>query len=135
MAGERVDAVEFEVFVEMREAEEALERRLLHLFDVAEAHVIFDEGEDLCAVLVGEAQAAEDFVGDANANLDVAVEADAVGRLVGEGSGLWPTSWRSAPQARVGDAPAGSFSRSRRVWIQTSPSGGTREAGPRRGAS
>jgi hypothetical protein len=97
MAGERVDAVEFEVFVEMREAEEALERGLLHLLDVAEAHVIFDEGENLGAVLVGKAQAAQDFVGDADADLDVAVEADAVGRLVGEGGGLADVVEERAP--------------------------------------
>ena len=61
-----------------RQAEEALQRGLLHLQDVAEAHVVLDQRDDLRGVVVGEAQARENFLGDADADLDVAVEADAV---------------------------------------------------------
>ena len=37
---------------EQRQAEEAAEGRGLHLADVAEAHVVTDEGDDLLAVVV-----------------------------------------------------------------------------------
>ena len=73
------------MFVEAWEAEEALEGGLAHVHDVGETHVVFDEGEDLRGVFVGEAQAGEDGFGDADADLDVAVEADAVVRVVGVG--------------------------------------------------
>ena len=85
MGGEDVHAVEGEVLVELREAEEALECGLAHVEDVAEAHVIFDESDDLGCFFVGEAQAAEDGFGDADADFDVAVEADAVVGIVGVG--------------------------------------------------
>ena len=82
MGGEGVEAVQGEVLVEARQAEEALEGGLLHLEDVAEAHVVGDEGEDLGGVVAGEAQAGEDGLGDAHAGLDVAVETDAVGLFI-----------------------------------------------------
>ena len=63
MGGEGVEAVQGEVLVEAGQAEEALEGGLLHLEDVAEAHVVGDEGEDLGGVVVGEAQAGEDGLG------------------------------------------------------------------------
>ncbi len=80
MRRQAVEAVEFQVFGELRQAKESLQRRLLHLEDVAEAHVVFDEREYLCGVFVGEAQACENLLGNADADFDVAVEADAVAR-------------------------------------------------------
>ena len=91
VGGECVEVVQGEVLIEAGQAEEALEGGLLHLEHIAEAHVVADEGEDLCGVVVGEAQACEDGFGDAYAGLDVAVEADSaaggrrVGGLVGGG--------------------------------------------------
>ena len=61
-----------EVLVEPRKTKEALEGGLLHLLDVAEAHVVFDERENLVAIFVGEAKAAQDCMGDLHADLDVA---------------------------------------------------------------
>lgn len=78
VAGGAVEPVEGEVLVEAGQAEEALEGGLLHLEDVSEAHVIVDEGDDLGGVVVGEAKAIQHNLGDADADLDVAVEADAV---------------------------------------------------------
>ena len=90
MRGGAVQAVEGEVLVEAGQAQEALQGRLAHLHDVAEAHVVFDEREDLRGLFVGEAQAREDGFGDADADLDVAVEADAVVRVVwGRAGGRW----------------------------------------------
>ena len=91
VGGGCVEVVEGEMLVEAREAEEALEGGLLHVEDVAEAHVVFDEGDDLGGVFVGEAETGEDDFGDADSGFYVAVEADAVvgdfwvGRLVGGG--------------------------------------------------
>jgi len=86
VGGESVEAMQGEVLVEARQAEESLEGGLLHLEDVAEAHVVGDEREDLGGVVAREAQAGEDGLTDADAGLDVAVEADAVGLLIAAGS-------------------------------------------------
>jgi hypothetical protein len=56
-----VHVVECEVLGEVVEAEEALQGGRLHVVDVAEAHVVFDEGDDLGGVFVGEAEAGEDL--------------------------------------------------------------------------
>ena len=85
VGGAGVEVVEGEVLVEAGEAEEAFEGGLLHVEDVAEAHVVFDEGEDLGGVFVGEAEAGEDDLGDADSGFYVVVEADSV---VGDG-GVW----------------------------------------------
>src|SRR6185312_17229094 len=76
--GGDIEAVQREVLVEMRQPEEALEGGGAHLADVAEAHVIFDQPDDLGGLVVGEPEAREDLLGDADADLDVSVEADAV---------------------------------------------------------
>ena len=47
-----VRIVERQMLVKLRQAEETLQRRLPHLQDVAETHVMFYEGEYLCTVLV-----------------------------------------------------------------------------------
>ena len=126
VGGGGVDAMQFQVLVEARQAKEALQRGLLHLQDVAEAHVVLDQREDLRGVVVGEAQAREDILGDADADLDVAVEADAVAgnrrirRLIGRG--LADVVQQRAPRQRW-RAAGGSFSSSSMVWTQTSPSG------------
>ncbi len=51
--------------------------------------MVLDEGDDLRLVLVGEAQAVEHHLGDADADLDVAVEADAVGAVSRGAEGGW----------------------------------------------
>jgi hypothetical protein len=99
-----VEAMQCEVFVEFRQAEEALEGRLFHLLDIAEAHVIFNEGENLGAVFVREAQAAQDFVRDLHADLDVAIEADAIRRFVRKGRGLADVVQERSPGERGGRA-------------------------------
>ncbi len=74
-----------EVFFELRETEKSLERRLAHVQDVAEAHVIFYQGEDLLGVFVGETEAREDRLRDAYADFDVTVKTDTVAGLIGIG--------------------------------------------------
>ena len=78
VAGLAIEAVEFEVFVELREADEALKGGLTHLADVFKLHVVGDEGFDLVGVVIGEAEAAAEGIGHADADLDVAVKADAI---------------------------------------------------------
>ena len=92
MRGEAVDAVERQVFVEVGKTQEAFEGGLSHVQDVGEAHVVFDQREDLLGLFVREVEAAKDMFGDADAYLDVAVEADTVVRIAwvrgSEGGGL-----------------------------------------------
>ncbi len=52
---------------------------VLHARRVGKAHVVFDERENLAGLVVGEAEAAADFGAHGDADLDMAVEADAVG--------------------------------------------------------
>ena len=61
---------------------------MAHVEDVAEAHVIFDESNDLGCFFVGEAQAGEDGFGDADTYFDVAVETDAIVGIVGVGGAV-----------------------------------------------
>jgi hypothetical protein len=90
--GETVDAVEGKMLIEVGEAEEALKGRFAHVKHVAEAHVVFDEGNDLLGLFVGEVKAAKHDLGDANPYFDVTVEADAIVRVArigcAEGCGL-----------------------------------------------
>lgn len=74
-----------EVLVELRQTEEALERGAAHVADVAESHVVLDQGEDLRGLFVREAQPVEDGSGDLFSSFNVAVEADAVAGLCGIG--------------------------------------------------
>ena len=76
-----------EVLLELRQAEEPLQRGLFHLVHVAEAHVVLDERNDLRGLFEREAQPPQNLFGDANADLDVAVEANPV-RRAAKGRGL-----------------------------------------------
>ena len=84
MAGKAVETVKFEVFGEFRKADEALEGGGAHLGDVFEFHVIGDERFDLIGFVIGEAQTSAYVLDHGNADIHVAVEADAV---AGFGSG------------------------------------------------
>src|SRR6185437_119611 len=102
--GGDVEAVQREVLLEVRQAEEAFERGGAHLADIAEAHVVLDQRDDLGGVFVGEAEARENLLGDSHADFDVAVEADAIagdcgiGRL--ERCGLADVVQQRAPGER-----------------------------------
>ncbi len=86
MGGQAVHAMQGQVFFKAGQAEETLERGSLHARGVGEAHVILDEGENLPRILVGESEAAENFGAHGDADLDVAVEANAVR---GDAEGGW----------------------------------------------
>src|SRR5436305_73720 len=75
-----IQAMQFQMLLKARQAEEALERGVFHTHDVAKAHVVGDEREHLISVVIGEAEAAADFGGHFCANLSMAVKADAVRR-------------------------------------------------------
>ena len=91
VTGLTIEAVEFEVFVELRKADEAFEGGSAHLGYVFELHVIGNEGFDLVGVVIGETEAAAEAIGHADADFDVAIEADAVSRFGGGAEG-----WRLA---------------------------------------
>ena len=80
MAGQTIHAMQFQVFVEARHAHESLECRFLHLLDVREAHVIVDQSENLASVVVREPQSLANFFRHRDADIDVAIETNAVGR-------------------------------------------------------
>ena len=85
-SAEQVEAVEFELVVEVREAEEAFAGGGAHAREVHEAHVVFDEGDGGVDDGGGVFEALEDAGGDPGAGLGMAVEADAIGD--GESGGL-----------------------------------------------
>ena len=85
-SAEQVEAVEFELVVEVREAEEAFAGGGAHAREVHEAHVVLDEGDGGVDDGGGVFEALEDAGGDPGAGLGVAVEADAIGD--GESGGL-----------------------------------------------
>ena len=101
VGAEAIGTMQGEVFFEVRQPEKAPEGGGLHLEHITEAHVVADEGEDLLAVFVGEAQAREKIFRDAGAGLGMAVEADAIAGPGGvrrlEGRGLADIVEQHAP--------------------------------------
>src|SRR5260370_42690324 len=79
--------MEFEMFVKLRKADETLEGGLAHLGDVFELHMIGDEGFDLVGVVIGKAETTAEGIGHADADVDVAVEADTVSGFRGGAEG------------------------------------------------
>ncbi len=57
MAGQAVGTVQRKMLIKRRQAQKPLQRRLLHPRDMAEAHVIVDQRQNLLGVVVGETQA------------------------------------------------------------------------------
>ena len=80
MAGKAVGAMQRKMFIEAGHAQKFLQSRLIHARGVTEAHVIVDQSKNLRRVVVGEAQALTDFLGDLDADIDVIIETNAVGR-------------------------------------------------------
>ena len=99
MAGLAIEAMEFEVFVKLRKADEALEGGLAHLGDVFELHVIGDESFNLVGVVVGKTETTAEVIGHADADVDVVVEADTVSGFRGgaEGGRLADVMKQDAP--------------------------------------
>ena len=99
VAGLAIEAVKFEVFLELRKADEALEGGLTHLGDVFELHVVGDEGFDLVGVVVGKTETAAELVGHADPDVHVAVETDTVSGFRGgaERGGLAEVMEKDAP--------------------------------------
>ena len=91
MAGARVHTVQGKVFGEIAQTEESFQCGILHLHHIAEAHVILDQRCNLLRFLIRKTQAPADVFGDADADFDMSVEADAsgsAGRRGCEGGGL-----------------------------------------------
>ena len=79
VAAETVQAVQLQVLGKIGQAREALERRFLHLLHVGKAHVIGHQRRNLFRIVIAEAQTMADLFRHAHADLDMAVEAYAVG--------------------------------------------------------
>ncbi len=78
VAGQAVQAVQFQVLVEPVHAQEPLLLALAHKGKVLEAEVMRDQSQDLSGLVVGEAQARQDPPGHFHSGLDMTVEADAL---------------------------------------------------------
>src|SRR5208282_5450471 len=87
VAGQTVEAMQFQMLVEGALAKKFFQRGLLHAVHIGEPHVIVDQRQDLIGVVVGETQTSADFGGHFYSYFYVAIEADAVGRYA-EGWGL-----------------------------------------------
>ena len=100
MAGQAIQAVQFQVLVEIRQAQEALQRALLHVRHVFEAHVIGHQRLHLLGLVARESQAASECRGPARTPSSTwpSKRMRSATRKVG---GL-PTSCSSAPSASVG---------------------------------
>src|ERR1700748_2801090 len=69
-----------QVLIKTLQAKEPFKRRLLHLANVGESHVVADERQNLLRFVIGKSQAAADFLSDSNAYLDVPVKTNTVRR-------------------------------------------------------
>lgn len=77
MAGTAIEPVQFKMLVEAIEANEALQRRSLHLWHVLETQMIRNERGNLRRVVVREPEATADFFGHARTDFDVLVKSNA----------------------------------------------------------
>lgn len=102
VAGEAVEAVQFEVFIESPQAHEAFQRGGPHLADVFELHVVGNQGKHLFGVVIGETQATANLLSHADTDLDVAIEANAIAgfRSGAEGGRLTDVMKKRAPGER-----------------------------------
>src|SRR5271157_2422576 len=78
MAGQAIEAMKFKMLGKSGQADEALESGLAHLSDILEFHVVREESQNLCRVVIGEAQAEADRGGHFHADFDVAIKADTI---------------------------------------------------------
>src|ERR1700734_344831 len=76
-----VHPVKSQVLVELWQTQESLQRRLAHLQDIAEPHVIFHQCDDLLRVLIRKTEPSENCFGHPYANVDMPIESNAVARL------------------------------------------------------
>ena len=79
MAGETIHAMQLQMLVKSRQAQKPLERGLLHAMHIGETHVIVDQRENLFSLVVRESQTPQNFGSHLHANINVSVEADAIG--------------------------------------------------------
>ncbi len=114
MAALAIEAMQFQMLLKARQAEEALQRGVFHALDVAKAHVVGDEREHLISIFIGEAKAAADFSGHFCADLSMAVKADAVWRNAKCGR-LAYVMQQSAQRQSLGTAGGQAFQQHERV--------------------
>ena len=78
VAGEAVETMQFEMLGELGQAQEALERALLHAGNILEPHMMLHQGFHLLGLIPGKPETAENPTRDAHALFHMAIEADAV---------------------------------------------------------
>src|SRR5277367_3265917 len=80
VAGEAIEAVQFQMLSEARQPQKLLQRRLLHQLYLAETHVIVDQRQNLIGFVVRKSEPAQDFRSHLHANLNLPVEPYAIRR-------------------------------------------------------
>ena len=100
MAAQAIQTMQFEMLLKMRQAHEFLKRGLVHPHGVHEAHVIFDQSQNLLAIAFRKSQALADRLHHLHPDLAWSSKRMRSGAMRKVG-GL-PTSCNSAPQAKVG---------------------------------
>src|SRR5580698_8261813 len=82
MRGAGIHPMERQVLVELRQPQKPLQRRLTHLHDVAKAHVVLHQRNNLFSVLIREPQPAQDLLRYADTHLHMSIKTDAVSWLL-----------------------------------------------------
>ena len=70
--------MQLQMFFKAWHAHKFFECRFAHLHGVRKSHVVFDQGKYLVCIVVGEAQAAADFLRHFHPDVHVAVETNAI---------------------------------------------------------
>ena len=68
------------MFFEARHSHKLLERGFFHSGSKGKTHVVINQGQNLFGVVVGETQAAANFLGHLDADINMPIETNAVGR-------------------------------------------------------
>src|ERR1700737_1626628 len=102
VAGEAVEPVQLQMFLESRQPDKALQRRSPHKFDVLEPHVVGHQRHNLLRFFVGEAQPPGNVMSHPYANVHMPIDADAIARLLSGLKGRWLTHMlkKNAPGQR-----------------------------------
>ena len=80
MRAHAIRAMQRKMFLKLRQPQEALECRTLHLLYVAKLHVMVNQRDDLRRLLVREAEPPQNHLRNSHPHLNVPAEPDAISR-------------------------------------------------------
>ena len=70
------------MLVKLRQPQKPLQHRLAHLQNIAEAHVVLHQRNDLLGIFIGKTQPPQNLLRHPHSNLNMSVKADAIARLL-----------------------------------------------------